>query len=255
MSVSVETTLFSNIPFNHGPASLLGRALLKGEAAARARGVTLSFARMEDLMAVNAANFETWGPVFPGFDPSLNDLTEENAFCVLGRDPSGKVVATQAGRLYDWTGTSFAEQAESFGLIYRDPDSQRLPAERCKVTALAAKGMDGLVFYSGGAWYHPSYRGIGLVEILPRMARAYAQARWNAHCTITLMAEHNVKKGVFPRNGYHNLEWDVRFIEARTGTMRFALLWTKRAEMLDDLEQFLSSFAVDAGLGRRVANA
>jgi hypothetical protein len=28
-------------------------------------------------------------------------------------------------------------------------------------------------------------------------------------CTITLMVEKNVNKGVFPRNGYRNIEWDV----------------------------------------------
>jgi hypothetical protein len=165
------------------------------------------------------------------------------------------VVATQAGRLYDWTGTSYHEQAQSFGLIYRDPPTQRLPGERCEVTALAAKGIDGRVLFSGGAWYHPDYRGIGLVEILPRLARALACARWNPHCTITMMAEHNVRKGVFPRNGYHNLEWEVRFIDTRSGTIRFALLWTKRDEMLRDLEQFSSGFDVDAGRSKHAANA
>ena len=130
-----------------------------------------------------------------------------------------------------------------------------MPNERCEVTALVAKGIDGRVFYSGGAWYHPNYRGIGLVEILPRMARVLACARWDTHCTITMMAEHNVKKGVFPRNGYHNLEWEVRFIDTRSGTMRFALLWTKRDEMLDDLEQFLDGFDVQLRRGKGAANA
>jgi hypothetical protein len=87
------------------------------------------------------------------------------------------------------------------------------------------------------------------------MARALAYTRWDTHCTITMMAEHNVKKGVFPRNGYHNLEWEVRFINTRSGTMRFALLWTKRDEMLEDLECFLSDFDVGVGLGKRAANA
>src|SRR5215467_11382035 len=66
MNVSVDETLFSKICINYGPAGLLGRALLKAEAAARARGVTLSFASMQDLMLINEANRESWGPVFPG---------------------------------------------------------------------------------------------------------------------------------------------------------------------------------------------
>jgi hypothetical protein len=255
MTPSIDTTIFGNISIDHGPPGLLGRALLKAEAAARARGVTLAFASMQDFMRVNEANRDTWGPTFPGFDPAYNDLTRENSFCLLGRNARGEVVATQAGRLYDLTDTSYDEQARSLALIYRDPEAQRLPDERCEVTALAAKGIDGLVFYSGGAWYRPDFRGIGLVEILPRMARALACARWNARCTVTTMVEHNVRKGVYPRNGYHNLEWDVRFIGSRIGTIRFALLWTKRDEMLEDLEWFLSDFDEGVGHSKRAANA
>jgi hypothetical protein len=243
--VSVHKTLFSAIDINHEPRGLLGRVLLKGEAAARARSVSLSFASMQDFMAANAANPETWGPTFPGFDPRFNDLSPENSFCILGRDANGEIVATQAGRLYDWTRSNYWKEAESLRLIYANPRSQKLPRERCEVTALAAKGIEGRVFYSGGAWYHPRYRGVGLVEILPRMARALARARWNATCTTTMMVERNVRKGVFPRNGYRNIEWDVRFIDTRIGSIRFALLWIKHEEMLADFDAFLSSFPVE----------
>jgi hypothetical protein len=253
--VSIDQCLFSQIRIDHEPRGLLGRVLLKAEAAAHERGLSLSFGSMQDLMAANTANLATWGPIFPGFDPTLNDLTPENAFCVLGRNAAGEVVATQAARLYDWTGSNYREEAESFRLIYRDPASQKLPGERCKVTALAAKGIEGHVLYSGGAWYHPKYRGLGLVEILPRMARALARARWNTTCTITMMAEHNVKKGVFPRNGYRNLEWEVRLIDTRSGTSRFALLWTKHEEMLEDLELFLCDFDVEVGRSKLAAHA
>jgi hypothetical protein len=253
--VSSDKTLFSAIDIEHEPRGLLGRVLLKGEAATRERGVTLSFASMQDLLAVNTANYKTWGPVFTGFDPSLNDLTPANSFCLLGRNAKGEVIAAQAARLYDWTGTNYREEAQSFRLIYSDPRAHKLPQERCEVTALAAKGIEGQVLYSGGAWYHPAYRGIGLVEILPRMARALSRARWNTTCTITMMAEHNVKKGVFPRNGYRNLEWEVRFIDTRSGTVKFALLWIKHDEMLEDLESFLTDFRIEVGTGRVAANA
>jgi hypothetical protein len=48
-----------------------------------------------------------------------------------------------------------------------------------------------------------------------------------------------VKKGVFPRNGHRNAEWAVEAINGRMGTLRFAFLWTKSAEMIEDLERFL----------------
>ena len=252
---SIDQNLFSHIDIEHEPRGLLGRVLLKGEACARDLGLSLSFATMQDLMTANAANFATWGPTFPGFDPAFNELTPENSFCLIGRNAGGEVVATQAARLYDWTGSNYRNEAESFRLIYRDPTLQKLPSERCEVTALAAKGIDGRVLYSGGAWYHPKYRGVGLVEILPRMARALARARWNTTCTVTMMAEHNVKKGVFPRNGYRNMEWEVRFIDTRSGSIRFALLWIKNDEMLEDLQQFLDAFDIQVGRSKLAANA
>ena len=250
---SVAKSLFSEIKIDYEPRGLLGRVLLKAEAAANARGVSLSFAPMQELAALNAANYATWGPVFTGFDPAYNDLTPGNSFCIIGRNAAGEVVATQAARLYDWTGSNYREEAQSFRLIYSDPGAHKLADERCEVTALAAKGIEGHVLYSGGAWYNPRYRGLGLVEILPRMARALARARWNTTCTITMMAEHNVKKGVFPRNGYRNLEWEVRFIGTRAGTVRFALLWIKHDEMLEDLEQFLGDFPVEVVERSRIA--
>lgn len=255
MHTSVGNTLFSKISINHEPRDVLGRALLKAEAAARARGIFLSFASMQELATVHAQNRATWGPLFTAFDPQFNDLTDGNSFCLLGRNANGQVVATQVARLYEWIGTSYHDEARSLRMVYSDPPEQKLPGERYEITALAAKGVQGRVLYSGGAWYHPDYRGVGLVEILPRMARTLGHARWNTDCTITLMAEHNIKKGVFPRNGYRNIEWDVQFIGTRCGSIRFALLWIKRDEMLEDLQNFLSGFQVTIGDRKRAANA
>ena len=59
------------------------------------------------------------------------------------------------------------------------------------------------------------------------------------------MAENNVKKGVFPRNGYRNAEWAVEAINGRMGTLRYAFLWSKSAEMVEDLEQFLGDLVAE----------
>jgi hypothetical protein len=254
MNASIEKSLFSQIEIDHGPAGLLGRALLKAEAAARSRGISLTFAAMHELVRINDANRDTWVPLFTGFDPAFNALSPQNSFCILGRDSHGEVVATQAARLYDWPRSDYWREAESLRLLYDDPQRHRLNGERCEVSALAAKGIRGRVLYSGGAWYHPRHRGRGLVEILPRMARAIAYTRWKTDCTVTMMSEQNVRKGVFPRNGYRNIEWDVKFIGTRSGTIRFALLWLKSNEMLEDLETFLGSFELEVGARKLVAN-
>jgi hypothetical protein len=234
-----ETTLFSQITLRHGPAGVLGRTILATEQLALSKGVQLSFVTGQDLLAVNEANRATWLPLISVFDIRFNDLDERNAFFILGHDAAGEVVACQAGRLYEWESTNFKEECESLRMFYRDPEAGKLPGEEWTVTALAAKAASGRVAFSGAAWYRRDYRGVGLVEWLPRLSRALAKGLWDTDVTVTVMAENNVKKGVFPRNGYRNAEWAVEAINGRMGTLRYAFLWTKTAEMIEDLEQFL----------------
>ncbi len=234
-----ETTLFSQITLRHGPAGVLGRTILATEQLALSKGVQLSFVSGQDLLAVNEANRATWLPLISVFDVRFNDLDERNAFFILGHDAAGEVVACQAGRLYEWESTNFKEECESLRMFYRDPEAGKLPGEEWTVTALSAKGASGRVAFSGAAWYRRDYRGVGLVEWLPRLSRALAKGLWDTDVTVTVMAENNVKRGVFPRNGYRNAEWAVEAINGRMGTLRYAFLWTKTAEMIEDLEQFL----------------
>lgn len=239
---SRSSTLFDHITVQHGPAPLLGRFLLKAEDAARRRGLRLAFAGMHELLALNVANRDSWLPLFPLFDPTFNELTHDNAFCVLGYNQQGEPVAAQAGRLYQWADTNLHSEATSLRMFYADPERYKNPNEYCEVSALAARGVAGRVVFSGAAWYRKDYRGRQLVEILPRLSRAYAHARWNTDCTITMMTEAVVKAGVFPRNGYHNIEWDVLLSGSRLGDLRLALQWSKRQEMLEDLRAFLDTF-------------
>src|SRR5690606_3163209 len=106
-----------------------------------------------------------------------------------------------------------------------------------------AKGATGRVAFSGAAWYRRDYRGIGLVEYLPRLSRALAKGLWDTGVTVTVMAEGIFRRGVYPRNGYRNAEWAVEAVNGRMGTLRYAFLWSKSDEMLDDLEAFLGHLA------------
>jgi hypothetical protein len=241
-----QPTLFSQITLRHGPAGILGRAILAAEQLALAKGVRLSFVTGQELLAVNEANRATWLPLISVFDARFNELDDSNAFFILGRDAAGDVVACQAGRLYDWERTNFKDECEGLTMFYRDPDTMKLPGEEWTVTALAAKGISGRVTFSGAAWYRRDYRGVGLVSWLPRLSRALAKGLWDTDVTITVMAENNVKKGVYPRNGYRNAEWAVEAINGRMGTLRYALLWSKSDEMLEDLEQFLGDLASES---------
>src|SRR6186713_962487 len=90
------TSLLRQLTVDHGPADLLGRFFLRADSAARARGVTLSFASMADLIEVNQRNRDSWLPLFPTYDIRHNDIGPDEAFCILGRDRQGKVVAAHA---------------------------------------------------------------------------------------------------------------------------------------------------------------
>jgi hypothetical protein len=65
------------------------------------------------------------------------------------------------------------------------------------------------------------------------------------------MAEAVVRGGVFPRNGYRNIEWAVDLLGSRLGDMHAAFLWIKQEEMLQDLSDFLGGGQAQADLGVR----
>src|SRR6185295_10370389 len=110
--------LISEIEVEHGPADVLGRFFLKADTAARERGVTLSFAPLSQLQEVNDQNRKTWKPLVPLFSTRYNALDPASAFCILGRNRAGEVVATQAARLFNWPNSSFYDAARSLRLFY-----------------------------------------------------------------------------------------------------------------------------------------
>jgi hypothetical protein len=113
--------LLSQLTTDHGPIDLLDRFFRCADTAARVRGVTLSFASLAELIAANEHNRDSWLPLFPTYDIRHNTIAPDEAFCILGRDPRGKVVAAHAGRLFNLTFGSFHDLAQSLRLMYEDP--------------------------------------------------------------------------------------------------------------------------------------
>src|SRR5437762_3055902 len=135
--------LLSQLTTNHGPIDLLGRFFLCADTAARARGVALSFASLAELITVNELNRDSWLPLFPTYDVRHNTIAADEAFCILGRDRHGKVVAAHAGRLFNLSCGSFHDLAQSLHLMYEDPSRSKRPGETCEVTAKAARSIKG----------------------------------------------------------------------------------------------------------------
>jgi hypothetical protein len=253
LNASLDPTgeLLDRIQIDFGPIDLLGRFFLQAESAARERGVILSFAKMEDLVCINRENRDSWRPLLPHYDPSYGGITARNAFCIVGRNYTGDIVATQAARLYEWNNTTLFDEATSLRLFYPEPERMRRPGEACLVTARAARNISGPVAFSGAAWYRPDYRGRSLSAILPRISRAYAYAIWDTECTVTFIAQALVNKGLAGRCGYTNVDWAVQLNNFPIGDYYGALVWMATNQMLDDLSEFMAARRA-AQVNRRV---
>jgi len=233
----------------HGPVDLLGRFFLWADGEALDRGVTLSFAPLATLVAVNRANSDTWRPLVPLFDPAVGGISEQTGFAMLGRNNAGEVVATQAARLYDWSSTCFRDEAISLRMFYTDPAAALARGERCTVSAPSASLISGRVVFSGAGWYRPDFRGKGLATILPRISRAYAFTRWLTDCTISMFADAVLAGGMAARCGYTNVDpASVELVNSPIGNLRFALVSMPTAENLADLAAMLAIAASREGL-------
>lgn len=233
----------ASLQVRHGPTALLGRFFLAADTAARKRGVTLHFARLEELLAANEANRDSWRPLMPLFNPALGGIDANNGFALLGRDNTGDVVACQAARFYNWNDTTFHLEATSLRMYFADPDAARARGDRCDVTAPSAGQIGGRVVFSGGGWYRPDYRGKGLASIIPRISRAYAYTHWQTDFTISMMADGVLAGGMAERTGYTNVEpSSVDCHLSPLGAVRCALVWMEASQLLSDLEEALARF-------------
>lgn len=225
----------ADVRIDHGPQQLLSRLFLRGDTLLRERGINLKFAPLDELLAVNRRNSDSWRPLLPIFDAEECGFNDDNGFCLLAYTSSGQCVAAQAARLYDLTGTSFKDEVENLRLFYPDPEAQRHPGERIVVTAPMASEVTGPTVFSGAVWYHPSMRKQGLTTILPRVTKALSQTRWDPEVTLSFMAEEVVKQGTAPRAGYYHVDWSIDLIDTpvSAGTVHSAMIWSNRDELYD----------------------
>ena len=237
--------LLSHLAMRYGPLELLGNFFRCAETAARERGVTLTFADMAELIAVNELNRDSWLPLFPTYDIRHNTVGPDEAFCILGRDRHDKVVAAHAGRFFDLAGGSFHDLEQSMRLMYENPARSMRPGETCEVTAEATRSIRGRVVFSGAAWYHPDYRGKQLSTIVPILSRAYAFTRWKPDYLVAMMSDEVVRGGMTRRTGYTNIDWAIRVTNSPLGDLRFAFMWMEPPQLLQDVAKFIARFETE----------
>lgn len=102
---------------------------------------------MANLVEVNEQNRDSWLPLFPTYDVRYNSIGPDEAFCIMGRDGHGKVVATHAGRLFNLKLSNFCDLAQS--LRKKRPSR---PAGPWSIASLASSGepLGAIVFMAVG---------------------------------------------------------------------------------------------------------
>ena len=126
---------------------------------------------------------------------------------------------------------------------------------RCVVTAPDAKTITGVVVYGGSAWVRPDFRGQGLSQLLPRIGRAYALARWPIDWGISIVAPVLVEKGVAAGYGYKHISYSIIFPGAPSGAVENALVSVSAAEAYDDFAEILYSGLFASEISRSAASS
>ncbi len=245
----------SKFDIMHGETNEIKSFLRKAIGAVSARGLRLSFEPLDELARVNAANRESWRPLIPLFD-TQHGIASDRAFCLVGRNIEGEIVATQAARVYDWQSTNFQDEAQSLRLFYARPENSKLANETCEVTAPNARNITGQVVFSGGGWYRPDYRKQWLSGLLPRISRVLAHAHWGSNFTISIMAEAVINGGMAARCGYTNVEYAVMLRGGPVGDVRCALVWMATQQLQSDLMNFIrDGLPAESGAGAAAGGA
>lgn len=234
-----RSSFFNRVQVGQKQASVFGHFFLAAAAAADKAGLRVMFGAFEELSRLNREQSANWHPLTPLFDPKYALLSDENAFCIFGVNEKDEIVACQAARLFDWTGSNFTEEATSLRLFYADPASMRRPGETCIVTVPFGQTLTGRVVYSGAAWIRPDYRGLRLGDVFPRIGKVYAYALWQPDLIVGLMSEQNWKRGLATKAGYTTVGWAVEARNGPGGDWRFALLTMAEAGLVAHIEQFL----------------
>jgi hypothetical protein len=235
-------TLLDQIELRHGPIALLGRFFLLADRAARNRGVSL---RLHTNMASLAKAYPEVLPgrklpVLPIFDPAHSDLSPENAFWISGHDDTGMIVATQAARLLDMTGSTVEREFTSMRPFFAQPEQHLAAGTGCLFDCPPANDITGRVVYSGCAIYHPKVRGCGLSRILPRISRALAYSIWDSDYTVSLLENVLITKNVHLSYGYTRHGQSVRLRGTNRGDVDFEFVWMPTQEMLEDVATYTS---------------
>lgn len=239
-----------NLTLGRGARPVYGRYVMHAAEILANCGIALEFADCHALKVANRTNPGSWMPLVPMFDPSFNEFDESNLVTLIGRDRHGDVVSANAIRLYDWRRSDFLQEAESLRLMYANPEIMARQDERCHVTSLAARSITGYSAFSGAAWVHPTYRHLGIGQVLPVLIKVLAVCEWTPNIIFGMMSEKVYQRGFSKRFGFENESWEANWINSIDGTLRLAILWASTNYIAEHVGNQLG--AVNAKIDTRI---
>jgi GNAT superfamily N-acetyltransferase len=248
-------SFLEGLRLDHGPIPEIARFLMAAESVVRATGITLSFASIRELVDLQERNEVSWPLLAPWMSAKFAPLDDDNSYCLLGRSAQGRVVASQAGRIYRLGETSLAEIVADQSMIYGKPHVPVGNEPHITLTAPVAQQIRGTIVYSGGLWVAPDYRGHKLASLLPRMSRAYALGRFNTETTYCVVSEQIAASPLFAMYGYSRRQPGFSLYEGNNCFYTASLLWMPAQELVADMntmrEQLVAEIDRAISAGRR----
>lgn len=117
-----ETRLLDWFEPIHDPSGIISRTVLRLDQLAAKRGVRLyPQSDFRSLTTIVEAHRSQGTVQMPHVDADYSSVGADNGFWIYGIDADGRSATTQAGRYYDFTGTSLADELASFRFFYDDP--------------------------------------------------------------------------------------------------------------------------------------
>ena len=178
-------------------------------------------------------------PLGPPFDPSKQFLPKARGIWVIGRNPKGELVHTQAMRLLDLYDQTLARYLSS---RYEEfpPGGVKVDMENSWFRAgPGASHITGRAVYHGEMWMadDSAYRGRGLIDVLARFAFLTAMLHWQPDFVFGFILRPVARRGLAEREGYMHsdpycLSWQI---EGRNEPLDCNMVWMA----LDDLRHVM----------------
>jgi hypothetical protein len=248
-------SFLEGLRLDHGPIADIGRFLLAAENTVRSHGITLSFARTAELVALQENNEVSWPLLAPWISAKFAPLGDDNSYCLLGRNTQGKVVASQAGRIYNLGDRTLRHIVDDHSMIYGKPTTLQGRDPYIRLTSPAAATLGGTMVYSGALWVDPNHRGNKLAALLPRISRAYAHGRFGTNTTFCFVSDKIAASPLFAMYGYTNREQGFSLWEDQDCVYEASLLWMHSKQLISDMnvarEQLIAQVDPTIGTSRR----